>query len=70
MPCPRLLVAESVGWDQSLGPLSLLMKKWPLLEIKRCLDLSYNGLETAAWAWGRGRVSASWIVHFSLETTP
>lgn len=70
MPCPRLLVAESVGWDQNLEPLSLLMKKWSLLEIKRCLDLSYNGLETVAWAWGQGRVFASWIVHFSLETTP
>ena len=43
-----LMAAESEGWDQSLGPLSLLMKRWPLLEIKRCFDLSHNGLETAA----------------------
>lgn len=69
-PAHSLLVAELVGWDQSPGPLSLLMKRWPLREIQRCFDLSYNGLETAARGWGGRMAFASWIVHFFLETTP
>lgn len=65
------VAAESVGWDQGLGPpililLSFLMKRDPLLEIKRCSDLPPNGLETVAW----GQQLASWIVRFSLETAP